>query len=99
MCHDETQYPSPSEFNPDRFLPKVTKSEKVEVSSIPGTEDPTRVVFGFGRRTCPGEHMADAMLWTVITYILAVFDINPPLDPITGKPDIPEVKFTGGTTR
>ena len=40
--HDETVYPDPFTFDPGRFI----KSEP--------QYDPTRYVFGFGRRVCPG---------------------------------------------
>lgn len=43
MLHDETDYPLPEHFNPDRFLDKDgLLNAKVR--------DPTDLAFGFGRR-------------------------------------------------
>lgn len=96
MCHDESRYSSPDEFNPDRFLKKTSLGSNADVAI--GEEDPARIAFGFGRRICPGEHVADDILWTAVAFILATFNITPPLDPL-GKPILPSVKFTNGTTR
>jgi cytochrome P450 len=63
MCHNEAKYPNPSEFNPERFL------------NADGTltEDTVSVVWGFGRRICPGRHLAQASLWSAMVGLLAVF--------------------------
>lgn len=42
MLHDETVYPKPFEFNPDRFI----KDGKLN----PEVKDPGHAAFGFGRR-------------------------------------------------
>ncbi|KAH9851179.1 hypothetical protein C2E23DRAFT_831272 [Lenzites betulinus] len=34
--------------------------------------------FGFGRRTCPGRFLADALLFSHYAHILAVFDVSLP---------------------
>jgi cytochrome P450 len=33
-------------------------------------------VFGFGKRICPGRHLADAMIFIVVASLLSVFDIK-----------------------
>ncbi|KAF7373048.1 Cytochrome P450 [Mycena sanguinolenta] len=38
--------------------------------------DPETVAFGFGRRICPGRHMATASLWIVVASILSTFNID-----------------------
>ncbi|KAG6846974.1 hypothetical protein H0H93_010785 [Arthromyces matolae] len=68
MLHDETVYPQPFEFNPERFL----KDGKLD----PDVKDPDHAAFGFGRRICPGRHMAFSAIWITIASILATFDIN-----------------------
>ncbi|KAI0260510.1 cytochrome P450 [Gloeopeniophorella convolvens] len=45
LLRDKNIYAAPSSFNPDRFI----GSEKV-----PAEKDPLEIVFGFGRRVCPG---------------------------------------------
>ncbi|KAJ7627808.1 cytochrome P450 [Mycena polygramma] len=66
MLHDETIYPDPFAFKPERFL-------------VDNARDPD-VAFGFGRRRCPGRHMAALSLWTTIASILATLDIEKAVD-------------------
>ncbi|KNZ80387.1 O-methylsterigmatocystin oxidoreductase [Termitomyces sp. J132] len=68
MLHDEKFYPDPFEFNPDRFI----KDGKLN----PDVKDPIHAAFGFGRRVCPGRHMALSAIWIAIASILTVFDIT-----------------------
>ncbi|KAG2124791.1 cytochrome P450 [Suillus clintonianus] len=63
MCHNEEKYRNASEFNPDRFLnPDGTL-----------TDDTVSIVWGFGRRICPGQYLAEASLWSSMACLLAVF--------------------------
>ncbi|KAI0332173.1 cytochrome P450 [Cubamyces sp. BRFM 1775] len=75
--HDPDIYPEPEAFNPDRFLRDGRLCDDVL--------DPTSIIFGFGRRCCPGRYFADAMLYIIIATVLHVFDISPPLDE-NGRP-------------
>jgi len=88
MMNDGRVYPNPSEFNPERF----------RQNGDDAILDPFDVIFGFGRRICPGRHFADSALWLTITNILAVFDILPPIDPKTGEEVLPKIEFTFGVT-
>ncbi|KAF7297151.1 Cytochrome P450 [Mycena indigotica] len=63
ICHDDAIYPDPDKFSPERFLGNNPRP------------DPD-VAFGFGRRTCPGQHLATSMLFLCIARILAVFEIS-----------------------
>ena len=50
-------------------------------------------------RICPGRYFVDASLWLMMSNILAVFDIGPPLDSL-GKPQkIGPIEYTDGITR
>ncbi|KAH7334815.1 cytochrome P450 [Rhizoctonia solani] len=79
MSRDETVYKSPDTFDPERFLDSDT---------------PNAPVFGFGRRSCPGNHYAEASLFIMFASMLAVFDMKPKVDPATGKEEMPEVTVT-----
>ncbi|TFY63995.1 hypothetical protein EVG20_g6101 [Dentipellis fragilis] len=65
MMHDSAVYASPHTFEPARFLPP--RAER----------DPIPTAFGFGRRICPGMHLAEAGVWLYAACMLAVFDIAP----------------------
>ncbi|KAJ7290002.1 cytochrome P450 [Mycena rebaudengoi] len=67
ILHDEIAYPDPYKFNPDRFL--------LNGQLNPDVRDPS-AVFGFGRRVCPGQHMAQSTLWITVASLLAVFNIT-----------------------
>jgi cytochrome P450 len=41
MMHNEDTFPQPEEFRPERFMEPSTVSEE---------NDPTSIVFGYGRR-------------------------------------------------
>ncbi|KAF8139517.1 cytochrome P450 [Mycena galopus ATCC 62051] len=65
MTRDESMYPDPERFNPDRFF---TTDGKLN-------NDDTVLAFGFGRRICPGRHNADATVWATMVSVLSTFDI------------------------
>ena len=46
MSHDESVYPEPDQFIPERFLGAYKQ------------RDPETIAFGFGARLCPGRHLA-----------------------------------------
>ena len=70
-------FPEPEEFRPERFL--ETTDPRLKNFDLP---------FGFGRRSCPGIHLALNSLFINISRILWAFDIKPALDE-QGKDIIP----------
>ncbi|KAF7374550.1 O-methylsterigmatocystin oxidoreductase [Mycena sanguinolenta] len=74
MTRDESIYPEPERFNPDRFF---TADGKL-------SDDETVLAFGFGRRICPGRHNADATLRAAFVSVLSTFNIAKAKDD-TGK--------------
>ncbi|KAJ3573150.1 hypothetical protein NP233_g2618 [Leucocoprinus birnbaumii] len=74
MLHDEDVFPRPEEFNPDRFIKNGTLVKDLAL-------DPFVVAtFGFGRRACPGGHIALSTLYIAAASILSAFDILPEVD-------------------
>ncbi|KAI5890488.1 cytochrome P450 [Schizophyllum commune H4-8] len=69
ITHDEVMYPDPYLFRPERFL---TPEGKLD----PTVRDPSSLVFGFGRRICPGRHLALASAWITVASVLCVYNIQ-----------------------
>ncbi|KAH9929336.1 cytochrome P450 [Fomitopsis serialis] len=82
ICRDERIWGDPAAFRPERFL--EPKSEVL---------DPFNVVFGYGRRICPGRLFADTMLFLAIANMAATLDIRKARD-AEGKEITPEASFT-----
>ncbi|KIJ35877.1 hypothetical protein M422DRAFT_257346 [Sphaerobolus stellatus SS14] len=84
LLHDETDFgPDTDKFIPERYF-------------SPGVRDPALTgAFGYGRRICPGSHMAQNSLFIQIALILQVFDISGPRD-TTGRELPLEYSFTSG---
>ncbi|KJA21666.1 hypothetical protein HYPSUDRAFT_687551 [Hypholoma sublateritium FD-334 SS-4] len=66
IAHDPKKYPDPHIFNPSRFFDQDGKLN----------DDHVGYVFGFGRRICPGRHLASATIWLAIATVLQNFDIQ-----------------------
>ncbi|KIJ60843.1 hypothetical protein HYDPIDRAFT_116705 [Hydnomerulius pinastri MD-312] len=89
IAHDKSKYPDPHTFNPSRFL---TPEGKLN-------DDDMHVIFGFGRRICPGRHLAAASLWAAIVSILATFDIRKAKDEKGDDIEITPIFAPGATSR
>ncbi|TAQ89292.1 hypothetical protein B7494_g2367 [Chlorociboria aeruginascens] len=83
MTHDEKTYKDPEIFNPDRF----SAGEPFPVGQ-----------FGFGRRICPGRHLAEATVWFVVVNMLATLKISRAVG-LSGEEIVPDVQLTAGLTR
>lgn len=68
FAHDASVYADPERFAPERFLEPRTEL------------DPRWLVFGFGRRVCPGQYLAESVLFVTFAHIIAVFNIGKPTD-------------------
>ncbi|EKM56472.1 uncharacterized protein PHACADRAFT_207702 [Phanerochaete carnosa HHB-10118-sp] len=86
ILHDPKLYANPFVFDPTRFLP--------EDGHTPAT-DPRGYCFGFGRRICPGLHLADASVFISCVMVLATFGITKTVE--NGTVVEPEVEYTSGT--
>ncbi|KAF8987177.1 cytochrome P450 [Cyathus striatus] len=72
MAHNENDYPDSYTFNPNRYLKNGEIDDTIR--------DPRSFLFGFGRRICPGSHIAWSTVWYIAVSILANFDILKPLN-------------------
>ncbi|KAK6978085.1 cytochrome P450, partial [Favolaschia claudopus] len=70
LLHDPVMYPDPFTFNPSRFI--------TDGNLDCTTNDPSRFVFGFGRRVCPGRLFTEDSLWLMTAQFLAAFTISLP---------------------
>ncbi|EIM81805.1 cytochrome P450 [Stereum hirsutum FP-91666 SS1] len=62
MLHDESDYPNPGSFNPERFLAVDDKNAQLDPRSL---------------LRCPGAHFADAIVYLIVSRILTLFVIRP----------------------
>ncbi|OGM40178.1 O-methylsterigmatocystin oxidoreductase [Aspergillus bombycis] len=66
FTHDPKIYRDPEAFRPERFL-----GDNPEL-------DPHSIVFGYGRRICPGQFLADATVFLSTAQSLAVLNFSQP---------------------
>ncbi|KAG6845121.1 hypothetical protein H0H87_000548 [Tephrocybe sp. NHM501043] len=79
MTLNASVYQDPYRFDPSRYLPKPAgRGEPFSTSH-----------FGFGRRICPGRHLADDNLWIAIATTLATIKFSKALD-VNGKEITPD---------
>ncbi|CAE6421570.1 unnamed protein product [Rhizoctonia solani] len=66
ITRDESIFPDPEKFIPERF-------DENRVGHTPLS--PRDIIFGVGRRICPGQFVADASIYLVMASLLATMDI------------------------
>ncbi|KAF9074605.1 cytochrome P450 [Rhodocollybia butyracea] len=79
-------YTQPHLFCPKRYL------------DDPDLLDPRDVIFGFGRRRCPGRYFADYSIWIAVATMVSTVDILKAKDN-QGNEITPEVAFAPGFVR
>ena len=81
---DPSVYKDPESLRPERFL------------GSGAAPSPYDYAFGFGRRICPGQLLAESSLFLTIAQSLAVFDISKAVDKETGRDVKSAVRTTPG---
>ncbi|TFY66279.1 hypothetical protein EVG20_g4806 [Dentipellis fragilis] len=67
LMHDPDTYKDPMAYYPDRHL---------SVNGSKPERNPLEICFGYGRRTCPGSHIAESFMYIYIVTIVALFNIS-----------------------
>ncbi|KAI0742440.1 cytochrome P450 [Daedaleopsis nitida] len=70
MTQDPAHFPEPQAFLPERFLDRQTAEAC----------NPRKIVFGFGRRLCPGREFAEASIWLAAASVISMFDVAKAVD-------------------
>ncbi|KAJ6530948.1 cytochrome P450 [Mycena vulgaris] len=84
FLHDPKVYPDPFVFNPDRFM-----------GPNPAPHPRDLGFFGYGRRICPGAHLADVTVWINVAKAVAGLTITRSVD-TDGKEIDPVADTTDG---
>jgi cytochrome P450 len=83
MLHSPETYAKPLSFDPNRFMGDTPE------------RDPREIGFGFGRRICPGMHLADASVWLSCALALATLRVRP-VEDAQGREVLPEPVMMSG---
>ncbi|KAI0363937.1 cytochrome P450 [Pilatotrama ljubarskyi] len=87
MTQDPVLYPEPQKFRPERWDEMDPLTAELA--------NPRKVVFGFGRRICPGKDFADASVWLAMACVISLFDIRKAVD-CCGDEITPPPEFYSG---
>ncbi|KAH6912002.1 cytochrome P450 [Coprinopsis sp. MPI-PUGE-AT-0042] len=78
--------PTSEAFYPERYI------------EDPNLPDPKTIIFGFGRRVCPGRFLADANVWMMLVTMASLFDISKAVGE-DGKEVTPAVEYNEAFVR
>ncbi|EAW13748.1 cytochrome P450 [Aspergillus clavatus NRRL 1] len=73
---DSDLYPNPNEYNPYRFYKEHATADELRQNSMTNTSD-TYLVFGHGRRQCPGRWVFAHIFKLLIAEIFLKYEIKP----------------------
>ncbi|KAH9831002.1 cytochrome P450 [Rhodofomes roseus] len=84
IMHDPALYPDPHKVHPERYLTPNEGGEKIN-------PDPRDFAFGYGRRVCPGQMLAEGTFFIAAAAILSVFSVSDAV-----SLDGAEINYEGG---
>lgn len=71
----------PDQFNPERWLPEANSGvggkDGIKSGVVGPLKDLPTIGFGYGRRVCPGRHIARNSMWVQIARLVWAFDVKP----------------------
>lgn len=81
---DKELYPDQQEFNPARWLDPSYPTYKEPLTQYPNCQN--FAPFGYGRRSCPGYHVAEMTMVIMVARLAWCCTAKRPVDPVTKKP-------------
>ena len=87
MTQDPEFFPEPERFRPERWAEMDARTREAV--------HPRKIVFGFGRRLCPGREFAEASVWLAAACVLALLDVGKACD-AAGREITPPAEYFSG---
>ncbi|KAI9879658.1 MAG: hypothetical protein M1830_007765 [Pleopsidium flavum] len=78
LHHDETIFPDPDTFDPERYSKRTLLAPEYATSADYESRD--HYGYGAGRRLCPGIHLAERNLFLGVSKLLWAFSFAPSVD-------------------
>lgn len=91
---DDALYPDPETFNPERWLDPSYPTYKEPLTTFPNLQNFSS--FGFGRRICPGQNIAERSLNILAARIVWACHISPATDVNGQAIKVPLYDYTSG---
>ena len=85
--YDPELYPEPEKFDPCRWLLPKYPTYREPLTQYPNMNNYS--VFGFGRRLCPGAHIAERSINMIAARISWACNIRKSINPATGEEATP----------
>ncbi|KAI9262143.1 cytochrome P450 [Phascolomyces articulosus] len=88
MHRNPAVFPNPDKFDPERFM---SNTKSMYAAANGPLENRDHYNFGWGRRLCPGTHLAEVELFNVFVSVFAKSTIEPTFD-AQGNPEYPNIE-------
>ena len=89
IVHDTKHFNEPMKYQPERYLkdgilnPDVLDTDSIAFGfgrRLVYIFSYIHLIFKYFSRICPGRHLSDNSLYSIVSCLLAVYDIKPPVD-------------------